>query len=68
MTYVEVRFGIAEQAMMCEKKLQAIRVPHVEMSEDTTESPASGYVLQADIPQMLLPLAQMIIQDHAGEW
>jgi len=53
---------------MCEKKLQAIRVPHVEMSEDTTESPASGYVLQADIPQMLLPLAQMIIQDHAGEW
>lgn len=67
MTYVEARFEGAEQAMLCEKKLQSIRIPHVEMMENTDTAVSHAYVLSADIPDELHQLAHRIICDHAGK-
>ena len=43
--------------MLCEKKLQSIRIPHVEMMENTDTAVSHAYVLSADIPDELHQLA-----------
>lgn len=68
MTYVEARFKGADEAMMCEKKLQAIRIPHVEMTENMDSAVNCSYVLSADIPEQLQQLAHSIIRDHSGSF
>ncbi|MGZ9584995.1 hypothetical protein [Paenibacillus marinisediminis] len=67
MSYFEARFAGVDEARTCERKLQALRIPHVEMTEDTGAS-ASGYILHADVPAGMLPIAQAIITEHTGQW
>lgn len=68
MTYVEARFNGADEAKMCEKKLQALRISQVEMMEQIESHMSGAYVLTADIPKPLQQLAHRIIRDHSGSF
>ncbi|MCG7407868.1 hypothetical protein MH117_10590 [Paenibacillus sp. ACRRX] len=67
MSYVEAHFNHADEARMCEIKLQSLRLPSVRMTEEVQASPEVGaYLLQAEVPQQMWERVQVIIQDHSG--